>query len=767
MLHAAANPIISDFNPKYGAAGDSVILTGNGFVSSGTVTVKFYNGGSGVTASIYVNSETTITATVPSGVLDGPIGVQATGMVTPNWSANLFHPIGPGPYVTDLSPALGSTNDSIVLHGFHLTNANLTFPTVKFPGASPKQFNPNASGTQLSGYVPVGATSGPVTVTTLAGTSTNVIGFTLVPPGPYVTSFSPVMGNAGDTVLIYGVHMLTATNVWFAGQPGTGLFLASDTQLQVKAPAGVISGPIKVNGFTTSSNFYVPPSVSSFSPGSGSVGTTVTISGVNFLGATAVAFNGIPASSITVVNNSSLQAVVPVGATTGLIRVTTPAGTAYSSLAFGVQPTVLGFSPGAGPPGTIVTITGANLDEGLVSIKFNGVTAAHTTPSFGQVTATVPATLTGPIAVTTTNGTYTTATNFFLPARITGFSPTNSVPGSRIKISGTNFLGATTVSFVGAAPVNAYVTNNNVLGADVPAGVISGTIGVTTPAGTAYSSNVFYAAPMIFGFAPPQGLPGASVTITGTNLLGTTAVRFNGVDATSLSVSNNGSVQAVVPSGAQTGPITVVAPAGTVLSVSNFVLSYTSDLALGVVASPSPLEQGGTLVYTLSLTNKGPYIAPNVWLTNYLPSQATLTKSTTSLGFVVADSNWVGASFGPLAVNGSVTVVLTVVPPIVESLTNVTLAGSDYLDPVATNSDITTITTELPLLSVAALPNQQVALSWLTNFPRFFLQYVPALTSSNTWTDVSTSKVNSNGQYIVTESAGSNRRFYQLERSGP
>lgn len=767
QLQVMAVPIINDFNPKYGAVGDTILLTGNGFSSSGPITVKFSNGGSGVTATNYVNSETMVTATVPPGVVDGPIGVQVTGSGIPGWSASFFHPIGPGPYVTDMTPALGSTNDAVVLHGFHLTNSNLTFPTVKFPGAAAKQFNPNAAGTQLSGYIPAGATSGPVTVTTSAGTSTNAVGFTLVPPGPYVTSFSPGMGNAGDTILIFGVHMLSVTNVWFAGQPVSWLYLASDSQLQAKAPAGVTSGPIRVNGFTTSTNFFVPPSVSSFSPGSGSVGTTVTLSGVNFLGATTVAFNGTPASSITVVNNATLQAVVPVGATTGLIRVTTPAGTAYSALAFGVQPTVLGFSPSAGPPGTVVTITGANLDEGLTAVKFNGVTAVHDTPSFGQVTATVPATLTGPITVTTTNGTYTTGTNFFLPARVTAFTPTNSAPGSRIKITGTNFLGATTVSFAGAAPVTAYVTNNNVLGATVPAGVVSGSLGVTTPEGTAYSSNIFYAAPIILGFAPPQGLPGASITITGTNLLGTTAVRFNGVDATSLIVSNNGSLQAVVPSAAQTGPITVVAPAGTVLSISNFVLSYASDLALGVTASPSELAQGGILVYTLSLTNRGPYIAPNVWLTNYLPPQATITKATTSLGFVTTNSDWVSANFGPLPVNGSATVELTVAPPIVESLTNVSVVGSDYIDPIDSNSVITTITIEHPLLSVRALPNHQVALSWLTNFPRFFLRYVPTLTSSNVWTEVSTTRVNSNGQFIVIEGAGSNRRFYHLERSGP
>lgn len=78
-----------------------------------------------------------------------------------------------------------------------------------------------------------------------------------------------------------------------------------------------------------------PPSISSFSPTSGAVGTSVTVSGANFTGATAVAFNGASAS-FTVQSANQLVATVPAGATSGPITVTTQFGTATSAASFTV-----------------------------------------------------------------------------------------------------------------------------------------------------------------------------------------------------------------------------------------------------------------------------------------------------------------------------------------------------------------------------------------------------------------------------------------------
>ena len=60
-------------------------------------------------------------------------------------------------------------------------------------------------------------------------------------------------------------------------------------------------------------------------------GRTVQILGQGLTGSTAVAFNGIPATSFQVVSDTYMTAVVPAGATTGPVVVTTPTGTLTSN----------------------------------------------------------------------------------------------------------------------------------------------------------------------------------------------------------------------------------------------------------------------------------------------------------------------------------------------------------------------------------------------------------------------------------------------------
>jgi len=80
------------------------------------------------------------------------------------------------------------------------------------------------------------------------------------------------------------------------------------------------------------------PSITGFSPPSGPVGTTVTITGSGFTGANDVQFNGtsVGTGNFAVNSDTQITATVPAGATTGPISVTTPGGTATSSDSFTV-----------------------------------------------------------------------------------------------------------------------------------------------------------------------------------------------------------------------------------------------------------------------------------------------------------------------------------------------------------------------------------------------------------------------------------------------
>lgn len=237
---------------------------------------------------------------------------------------------------------------------------------------------------------------------------------------PTITSFAPTSGIAGDAVTISGMNLSGATAVRFNGTTAT-FSVTGSTSVTTSVPAGATTGKITVttssgtaasaSDFTISTN---APSISNFTPTSGLVGASVTITGTKFTGATAVKFNGTTAT-MTVNSDTQITAVVPTGATTGKITVTTSNGTATSAANFTVTPpapTITGFNPTSGAPATPVTLTGANF-TGASSVQFNGVAASFTVVNAGQISTTVPAAATsGKITVTTAGGTATSAADF-------------------------------------------------------------------------------------------------------------------------------------------------------------------------------------------------------------------------------------------------------------------------------------------------------------------------------------------------------------------
>jgi len=101
------------------------------------------------------------------------------------------------------------------------------------------------------------------------------------------------------------------------------------------------------------------PTVTSFTPTSGPVGTVVTVTGSGFTGAAAVAFNGA-AASFSVASDAQITATVPSGATSGAIAVTTPNGAGVSAASFAVTGTGMSINITA-PTGTSSYAVGADL----------------------------------------------------------------------------------------------------------------------------------------------------------------------------------------------------------------------------------------------------------------------------------------------------------------------------------------------------------------------------------------------------------------------
>ena len=402
-----------------------------------------------------------------------------------------------------------------------------------------------------------------------------------VTSAPTISGFTPTGGPAGTTVTINGSGFTGASAVAFNGTSAT-YTVTSNSQISATVPSGASSGPITVTtpaGSATSSGSFTltsAPTISGFTPTGGPAGTTVTINGSGFTGASAVAFNGASAT-YTVTSNSQISATVPSGASSGPITVTTPAGSATSSGSFTLTsaPTISGFTPTGGPAGTTVTINGSGF-TGASASPSTGASATYTVTSNSQISATVPSgASSGPITVTTPAGSATSSGSFTLTSAptISGFTPTGGPAGTTVTINGSGFTGASAVAFNGTSATYT-VTSNSQISATVPSGASSGPITVTTPAGSATSSGSFTltSAPTISGFTPTGGPAGTTVTINGSGFTGASAVAFNGASAT-YTVTSNSQISATVPSGASSGPITVTTPAGSATSSGSFTLT--------------------------------------------------------------------------------------------------------------------------------------------------------------------------------------------------
>ena len=169
---------------------------------------------------------------------------------------------------------------------------------------------------------------------------------------------------------------------------------------------------------------------------------------------------------------------------------------------------------------------------------------------------------------------------------------------------------------------------------------------------------------VITSVTPLQGsvLGGTQITINGTNLAGTTAVKIGGVDCTNLQVLSPTLVKAVTPAGsAGEVPISVITPAGTLLAPTPFTYVQLS------IASVSPnrgFYLGGTAItITGSFLNGATSVkVGGVPATNVVPVNSTTVTAVTPAGSVGAASVEVTGAKGTATASGAFTYISVVVP---------------------------------------------------------------------------------------------------------
>jgi len=537
-------PTVASVSPASGptAGGTTVTIAGLNFVSGATVTI-----GSVPATDITVVNATTITVLTPAHAA----GISAVVVTNPDGQSgtrpNGFTYVAPAPLVSSVAPASGPTTGGTALT---ITGSAFGSGATVTVGGAPATGVTIVSATSITATAPAHA-AGTVGVTVTnpdAQSGSLASGFTYVGP-PTVASVSPASGPTagGTTVTIAGTSFVNGAAVTIGGAPATGITVINATTIAAVTPPHatgaatvVVTNPdaqsgSKANGFT----YVAPaPSVSSVAPSTGPTtgGTVLTITGAAFVSGAGVTVGGTPATSVSVVNATSITATAPAHSA-GVVAVTVTNPDAQSgSLANGFTfvapaPAVVGVSPSVGPTtgGTSVTVTGSGFVNGAIVTVGGSAATNVTVVSATSITMKTPAHATGAVAVVVTNpdaqtGSLGNAFTFSAapPPAVLAIAPNagTTAGGAVVTISGANFVAGATVTVGGVAATGIIVTNSTSMTAITPAHAAgAATVTVTNPdLQSAGLTNAFtYVAPQTISFvrasAATPAATAAAVTV--------------------------------------------------------------------------------------------------------------------------------------------------------------------------------------------------------------------------------------------------------------
>jgi hypothetical protein len=640
----AAAPSVTGLSVATGptTGGTAVTISGTGF--TGATTVAF----GGVAATFTVNSSTSISATSPAhapGLTD--VTVTTPGGTSINSPSDLFTYTGV-PSVSSLSTSLGSTGggNSVTLTGSGFTGT----AAVLFGKVLASTFTVT-SDTSITVVVPANvAGTDDVTVSNASGTSalnSNDRYSYVAVAAPAVTSLGTSTGTTagGTSVVVNGSGFTGAQDVTFGGVDASSFVVNSDSQITAVAPpnsAGtvdvVVATPTGTSATSTSDQFTytnaAAPTVTSLPLNSGSTagGTTVTVLGSGFTGATAVNFGSVAATDFTVLSDGTLTATAPAQAA-GMVDVTvaTFSGTSASTSAdhftytSAGAPAVTGLATSTGTTagGTAVTINGSGF-TGASEVDFGSVAAASfSVLSDTQISAVSPPQAAGSISVTVTTFAGTSApggasqfsyTNAAAPS-VSGISANSgsAAGGQAVTVTGSGFTGATAVNF-GEAATDFTVLSDTALLATAPAGS-AGTVDITVTSysGTSATGSADHytytavTASTITSLNPSTASTGGGtvVTISGSGFLSVDGVEFGSSPAASFTIVSDSTISAVVPP-LPAGTVDVMVDADGVTSALNGSDRFTSSAANAPVVSSLGTSSGTTAGGTsVTITGSG------------------------------------------------------------------------------------------------------------------------------------------------------------------
>ncbi|MBU6142178.1 hypothetical protein KGO95_03650 [Patescibacteria group bacterium] len=417
-------------------------------------------------------------------------------------------------------------------------------------------------------------------------------------PVPSLSSISPTakLINQPEFIMtLTGTNFLSTSQVKLDGNDRATTYVSSTT-LQATILASdlttaaahliTVTNPGPGGGTSDSKTFDVQnptPVLTMIDPVSATLndpGSTMTVTGTDFVSSSVVRFNGADRTT-TYVSSTTLQATIPAGdlMTAGTYDITvytpTPGGGISGSYPFTVNnpvPTLTSIDPSvknSGDAEFTMTLTGTNFVSTSV-VRLNGSDRATTYVSSTTLQATIPASdmaVGGVYDITVFNpapgGGSSMSIDFTVnnptPGAIT-IDPTDAIVGSpqiTMTVTGSTFDADCIVRFDSSDRTTTFVSSTT-LQATIPAsdmastGVHSITVycappgGGTSPAATFQVENPVPTLTSIDPGTKQVGDPEFTLTLNGTNFVSGSQVKFAGSDRTTTFVSST-TLQATIP----------------------------------------------------------------------------------------------------------------------------------------------------------------------------------------------------------------------------
>ena len=407
---------------------------GNGQLDQGSVTATVVNGIATVSltsndvaedATINPGSATANPDTLSPLFMQAKIKVEGNAITRQDWVNIVVTQAPSAPTISAVSSTTGKRGQAIDIVGTNLGDA-LGQSVILYTAATTKVaaistpvtvLSVNPAGTRMTVRSPSATQKGTFRVTNSAGTASAPAAFTASSTAtskPTITMTASVVKEVGSEITLTGTNLASSTSITI-GSVNAPFRIVTATTVVLTVPAGVVSGSkisaTNAGGVTTTSKYVYQAAVVATTTAAAKVGQTVTITGSN-LKATSVVFGGNKSAKPVINDGDTLTVVVPTGALTGLIKITTGAGVVYTK-SFTVTPptpTVTSFTPTTGKKGvTVVSVKGTNLTGATVTIGSTPVTVSAGASST-SLKFVIPAGATsGKITVTTGGGSATSA----------------------------------------------------------------------------------------------------------------------------------------------------------------------------------------------------------------------------------------------------------------------------------------------------------------------------------------------------------------------